>query len=145
MDVLIAQKEDELEQQEADLKLYKKIKEDHEETEKQLQDSSVYKLLSEKANRGTVLTDTEWRQIERYIIDNMPEFYRFVSSREHALTTRMFRICILTRLQFPNKAIGCMMGVSAPSISQTRPIIFKKLFVENENGKDLAEKLQLFY
>ena len=145
LDVLIAQKEDELEQQEADLKLYKKIKEDHEETEKQLQDSSVYKLLSEKANRGTVLTDTEWRQIERYIIDNMPEFYRFVSSREHALTTRMFRICILTRLQFPNKAIGCMMGVSAPSISQTRPIIFKKLFVENENGKDLAEKLQLFY
>jgi len=37
-----------------------------------------------------------------------------------------------------------MMGVSAPSISKTRPIIYKKLFGENDNGKDLGEKLLMF-
>ena len=37
-----------------------------------------------------------------------------------------------------------MLGVSAPSISQTRPIIYKKLFGEDDNVKDLGEKLQMF-
>ena len=123
---------------------YKQVKAHQDETEKQLRGSSVYKLLSEKTNRGAELTDAEWKLVERFVIDSLPEFYRFVSSREYALTTRMYRICILTRLQFPNKAIGCMLGVSAPSISQTRPIIYKKLFGEDDNVKDLGEKLQMF-
>ena len=112
--------------------------------EKQLRESPVYKLLSDKANRGLELTDAEWKQVERFVIDSLPEFNRFISSREYALTIRMYRICILIRLQFPNKAIGYMMGVSAPSISQTRPTIYKKLFGENDNGKDLGEKLMMF-
>ena len=144
LDTLIAQKEDELEQQKVKIENYKQVKAHQDETEKQLRESSVYKLLSEKTNRGSELTDAEWKIVERFVIDSLPEFYRFVSSREYALTTRMFRICILTRLQFPNKAIGCMMGVSAPSISKVRPIIYKKLFGGNDNGKDLGEKLQMF-
>ena len=144
LDTLIAQKEDELEQQKVKIESYKQVKVHQDETEKQLRGSSVYKLLSEKTNRGAELTDAEWKLVERFVIDSLPEFYRFVSSREYALTTRMYRICILTRLQFPNKAIGCMLGVSAPSISQTRPIIYKKLFGEDDNVKDLGEKLQMF-
>jgi tetratricopeptide (TPR) repeat protein len=144
LDLLIAQKENELEQQKIKISVFKKAKAHQHETEKQLKDSSVFKLLTDKANRGLELSETEWKQIERMVIDCLPEFYRFVSSREYALTIRMYRICILTRLQFPNKAIGCMMGVSAPSISKTRPIIYKKLFGENDNGKDLGEKLLMF-
>lgn len=144
LEVLIAQKEDELEQQKAKIDNYKQVKAHRDETEKQLRESSVYKMLSEKANRGEELTNAEWKQVEHFVIDFLPEFYRFVSSREYSLTTRMYRICILTRLQFPNKAISCMLGVSAPSISQTRPIIMKKLFNTSDNGKDLGEKLMMF-
>lgn len=144
LETLIAQKEDELEQQKAKIDNYKQVKAHQDETEKQLRESSVYKMLSEKANRGEEMTDAEWKQVEHFVINFLPEFYRFVSSREYSLTTRMYRICILTRLQFPNKAISCMLGVSAPSISQTRPIIMKKLFNTSDNGKDLGEKLMMF-
>lgn len=144
LETLIAQKEDELEQQKVKIDSYKQVKVHQDETEKQLRESAVYKMLSEKANRGIELTDAEWKQVDRFVIDFLPEFYRFVSSPVHSLTIRMYRICILTRLQFPNKAISCMLGVSAPSISQTRPIIMKKLFGDGENGKDLCERLMMF-
>ena len=143
LETLIAQKEDELEQQKVKIDDYKRVKAHQDEKERQLRESSVYKMLSDKANRGTELTNAEWKQVECFVIDYLPEFYRFVSSREFSLTTRMYRICILIRLQFPNKAIGCMLGVSAPSISQTRPVIIKKLFGEADNGKDLGEKLMM--
>ena len=141
LDTLITEKEDELEKQKEKLTNYKNGKEHLDNTEMQLRESPVYKMLSDKASRGSKLTNAEWKQVERFVINYLPEFYRFVSSREYALSIRMYRICILTRLQFPNKAISCMMGVSAPSISQTRPVISKKLFGESDSGKDLGEKL----
>ena len=141
LETLIAQKEDELEQQKGLLDSFKQVKERLQETDKQLKETTIYKMLSDKASRGIKLSDAEWKQLERFVIDYLPEFNRIVTSREYGLTTRLYRICILIRLQFPNKAIGYMMGTSAPSISQACPIISKKLF--GEYDKDLAEKLSL--
>ena len=143
LETLIAQKEDELEQQKGLLDSFKQAKERLQETDKQLKETTIYKMLSDKASRGIKLSDAEWKQLERFVIDYLPEFNRIVTSRQYGLTTRLYRICILIRLQFPNKAIGYMMGTSAPSISQARPIISKKLFGEYDNHKDLAEKLSL--
>ena len=143
LETLIAQKEDELEQQKGLLDSFKQVKERLQGTDKQLKETTIYKMLSDKASRGIKLSDAEWKQLERFVIDYLPEFNRIVTSRQYGLTTRLYRICILIRLQFPNKAIGYMMGTSAPSISQARPIISKKLFGEYDNHKDLAEKLSL--
>ena len=143
LETLIAQKEDELEQQKGLLDSFKQVKERLQETDKQLKETTIYKMLSDKASRGIKLSDAEWKQLERFVIDYLPEFNRIVTSRQYGLTTRLYRICILIRLQFPNKAIGYMMGTSFPSISQACPIISKKLFGEYDNHKDLAEKLSL--
>ena len=140
-DQLIAWKEDELERQKEELSRYKHLKEHQDDVKAQMRETRIFKLVSEKAKRGEELTGSEWKQLERFVIDYLPEFYQFVTSREHALTTRMYHICILIRLQYPNKTIGYMMGVSAPSVSQARPIIFKKLFGNGDNSKDLGERL----
>ena len=110
----------------------------------QLYDAPIYQNVSFKAARGMVLTNEEWKELELFVVNRLPEFYMFVSSREHGLTTIMYHVCILVRLQFSFSSISHMMGVKAPTITKVCSVVLKKLFDQEGSGKDLEQKLIQF-
>ena len=144
-DQMLKEKEDKIEQQKADIKRYKRLaRQEKDNIKKQLEDASIYKLVSAKATKGQQLTNEEWNELEKFVVNRLPEFYLLVSSREHALTTIMYHVCILVRLQIPFSSIGYMMGVKAPTITKVCSVVLKKLFGKDGSGKDLEQELILF-
>ena len=144
-DKMLKEKEDKIEQQKADIKRYKRLaRQEKDNIKKQLEDASIYKLVSAKATKGQQLTNEEWNELEKFVVNRLPEFYLLVSSREHALTTIMYHVCILVRLQIPFSSIGYMMGVKAPTISKMCSVVLKKLFGKDGSGKDLEQELIQF-
>ena len=142
---MLKEKEDKIEQQKADIKKYKRLaRQERENIQKKLEDATIYKLVSDKAIKGLKLTDEEWKELEKFVVNRLPEFYMFVSSREYALTTIMYHVCILVRLQFPFSSIGNMMGVKAPTITKVCGVVLKKLFGKEGSGKILEQELIQF-
>jgi len=142
---LLKEKEDKIEQQKADIRKYKRLaRQERDNIQKKLEDATIYKLVSDKAIKGLKLTDEEWKELEKFVVNRLPEFYMFVSSREYALTTIMYHVCILVRLQFPFSSIGNMMGVKAPTITKVCGVVLKKLFGKEGSGKVLEQELIQF-
>ena len=144
-DQMLKEKEDKIEQQKADIKKYKRLaRQEKDAIKKQLEDSAIYKIVSSKATKGQELTTKEWNELEKLVVNRLPEFYIFVSSREYALTVGMYHVCILVRLQIPFSSIANMMGVKAPTISKMCSVVLKKLFGKEGSGKDLEQELIQF-
>ena len=142
---MLKEKEDKIEQQKADIRKYKRLaRQERDNIQKKLEDATIYKLVSDKATKGQKLTDEEWKELENFVVNRLPEFYMFVSSREYALTTIMYHVCILVRLQFPFSSIGNMMGVKAPTITKVCGVVVKKLFGKEGSGKVLEQELIQF-
>jgi tetratricopeptide (TPR) repeat protein len=144
-DRLLKEKEDKIEEQKAALGRYRQLaRSERDSVKRQLDDAPIYRQVSTKAARGEELNEKDWKELEHFVISRYPEFYLFVSSREHALTTNMYHVCILVRLQIPFASIANMMGVTAPAISKTCTVILKKLFDREGSGKELGQALTRF-
>ena len=144
-DKMLREKEDKIEQLKTDIKKYRRLaRQERDIIKHQLEDAPIFRSLSEKAIKGIEITDKEWRDLEKFVAIRLPEFYLFVSSREHALTTIMYHVCILVRLQFSFTSISHMMGVKAPTITKVCSVVLKKLFNEEGSGKDLEQELIQF-
>ena len=144
-DQMLKEKEDKIEQQKAAIGRYKRLARlEKDSLKRQLYDAPIYQHVSFKATRGLVLTNEEWKELELFVVNRLPEFYMFVSSREHGLTTIMYHVCILVRLQFSFISISHMMGVKAPTITKVCSVVLKKLFGQEGSGKDLEQNLIQF-
>jgi len=144
-DQLLKEKEDKIEEQKAAIGRYKRLARlEKGNVQAELEKASIYKQVFLKASKGEKLTDEEWEELERFVVERMPEFYKFVSSRQYALTTNMYHVCILVRLQTPITSIANMMGVKPPTISKMCTVILKKLFNKEGSGKELEQELILF-
>ena len=142
---MLKEKEDKIEQQKAAIGRYKRLARlEKDSLKRQLYDAPIYQHVSFKATRGLVLTNEEWKELELFVVNRLPEFYMFVSSREHGLTTIMYHVCILVRLQFSFISISHMMGVKAPTITKVCSVVLKKLFGQEGSGKDLEQNLIQF-
>lgn len=126
-DQMLKEKEDKIEKQKADIGRYKRLARlEKDRLKHQLYDAPIYQNVSFKAARGMVLTNEEWKELELFVVNRLPEFYMFVSSREHGLTTIMYHVCILVRLQFSFSSISHMIGVKAPTITKVCSVVLKK-------------------
>ena len=144
-DQMLKEKEDKIEQQKASISRYKRLARlEKNSMKRQLFDAPIYQHVSVKAARGEMLTDEEWKELELFVINRLPEFYMYVSSREHDLTTIMYHVCILVRLQFSFSSISHMMGVKAPTITKVCSVVLKKLFGKEGSGKNLEQELIQF-
>ena len=141
---LIRQKEEETERPQAKIREYQRMSLLRDEKAEQIENDVIYIDFLNKCNKGKKLTDSDWRQLEKLVVEHLPEFYKLVSSRKSALTIRMYHVCILIRLKATPMAISHMMGVKAPSITRVRGVIYKKLFGEEGSGKQLDQQLMLF-
>ena len=77
---LIIEKEETIRKQQAEIdKLRLKIKGTLNDAESRLINSSVYKQLHKKADKGLELTIEEWHAIHQLMIEILPQFYQFIS------------------------------------------------------------------
>ena len=141
-EMLISKKEQEIQRLQSELDDTMKNRQLKRDKEKfQMEESGIGQLLRRKAASGTKLTEEEWARINQFIIESMPEFDAFLSSKAEILGIQWMRICILFRLFVIEKNVGTMLGVSAPFISSECKKINSKLFFVEGSGKVLAREL----
>ena len=121
-------------------KLKKEMKWHHEQKER-LEDSDVYKSLHGKANAGNLLTREDWHSIHSLVIEMIPDYYKFVSSKQFALNEKEYQTCILLRLGVSLNSAAYMQGVTPAYISKICKAMMVKFFSEEGNGKKFREML----
>ena len=143
LNVLIEEKEKEVEQLLFEIDSYKeRYKEQSICVEDILKSSSVFESIQKKADRGEMLTEGEWHELNKLVIDTLPDFYSFISSKKHKLNNNEFKICILRRLDFAPKTIAYMLNLSPSSVTKIRNNMSKKLFGEEGNSKEFDKLLK---
>ena len=100
-----------------------------------LKEAEVYKRFHSMANKGKTPSSADWENLNLLLRDVLPGFYRFITVHKHELNDIEYYTCILTRIHVKPKAIGTMVGKTAPYISKIRRSMLQKLF--NIDGKPL--------
>ena len=143
LNILIEEKEKEVEQLLQEIDSYKnRFKEQSVSAEDVLKSSSAYESIKKKADRGEMLAEDEWQELNKLVIETLPHFYNFISSKKHNLNNNEFKICILRRLDFTPKTIAYMLNLSPSSITKIRNNMSKKLFGEEDNSKEFDKMLK---
>lgn len=143
LNILIEEKEKEVEQLLQKIDSYKsRFKEQSVSVEDVLKNSSVYESIKKKADCGQILAEDEWQELNKLVIETLPNFYNFISSKQHNLNNNEFKICILRRLDFTPKTIAYMLNLSPSSITKIRNNMSKKLFGEEDNSKEFDKMLK---
>jgi hypothetical protein len=142
---LISNKEKEVNRLNSEIYLYKeKLGKQKESAESLLIKSQEYSDLRKYAGRGVVFTDEMWHKVDVMVIDILPNFYKFISSKKLELNDHEFKVCILIRLHLTPKEVANALGLSPSSITKIRNNMMKKLFGMEGKSKELDEKLQQY-
>lgn len=142
LNIMIEEKEKEVEELQTEIEAYKeKAKVQDVSAEDILKNSPLFENIKKKADRGTILSEDEWQELNKLVIETLPNFYNFISSKKHNLNNNEFKICILRRLDFTPKTIAYMLNLSPSSITKIRNNMSKKLFGEEDNSKEFDKML----
>lgn len=142
---MLAEKEEQANRLIAEIEKYKeKTGQQKISTEVILMHSKEYARLKVLATRGTLLSDEDWHMVYMMIIETMPSFHKFISSKKHQLNDKEYKTCILIRLHFIQKEIANMVGVSPAYIAKVSNKIMQKLFDSSGKAKDLEQQLKQF-
>ena len=143
LNIMIEEKEKEVDELQTEIEAYKeKAKVQDVSAEDILKSSSLFENIKKKADRGTTLSEDEWQELNKLVIETLPNFYNFISSKKHNLNNNEFKICILRRLDFTPKTIAYMLNLSPSSITKIRNNMSKKLFGEEDNSKEFDKMLK---
>lgn len=115
-----------------------------ESSEGLLLESPDYSDLRVKAARGIVLSENDWQRIYVMIINSLPNFYKFITSKKFELNDKEFKTCILIRLRLSPGDIAKMLNVSPAYITKIRNSMMKKLFDVVGKSKELDAMLMDF-
>ena len=142
LNIMIEEKEKEVEELQTEIEAYmEKAKVQDVSAEDILKSSPIFENIKKKADRGTILSEDEWQELNKLVIETLPNFYNFISSKKHNLNNNEFKICILRRLDFTPKTIANMLNLSPSSITKIRNNMSKKLFGEEDNSKEFDKML----
>jgi len=142
---MIKEKEEKIDQlNEAIFSYQDKLGTQKESAENILLESPDYKELRVKGTRGVFLTESDWQNIYVMIINALPNFYKFISSKKFELNDKEFKTSILVRLHVPPGDIAKMLNVTPAYITKIRNVMMKKLFGVDGKSKELDEMLMDF-
>lgn len=142
---MIREKEEKIDQlNEAIFSYQDKVGAQKESAESLLLESPDYKEISIKGARGVVLSEPDWQHIYILLINTLPNFYKFISSKKFELNDKEFKTCILIRLHLPPGDIAKMLDVSPAYITKIRNSMMKKLFGIDGKSKELDTMLMDF-
>ncbi len=112
---------------------------------KRINQSDIYQCVRNKANIGEELSISDWNQLMQLIIQNLPNFYTLISSRERSLSKLEYQICILDRLGIEPGRICYLIGISESYVSRIRSTLHQKLFDVDASRKEFSQKIRTIY
>jgi tetratricopeptide (TPR) repeat protein len=118
-----------------DIKIWEK------DEDRLLMESPVYCLLLKKSDLGQELTKDDWRELSKLLIEVLPDFHQFVSSKMYALSANEYHVITLLRLHIKPAPISNLLGISRQYVTKLSRQILEKVFNCSGNTKDLAEKV----
>ena len=104
--------------------------------------NSVYKRIRNKANCGQKFADDDWVESERFIAEQIPEFYTFLNNKKQILKLNEYHTCILLRLHVSPLSISYVIGVNPSYVTHLRNHLYEKMFGEEGNSKDFDRLLR---
>ena len=110
--------------------------------EDKLKRSSVYQKLIDKAPSGQKLSEKEWHDIHKLVIECLPEFHSFISGKSKQLGITAYRSCILLRLHLRVKDVGNMLDVSSSYISKISSQMLRDFWGIDGSSKELKSELE---
>ena len=141
LDALLREKESKLEELNDEIAKFhmpiRKIEKDS--TEEKLKQTPTYQMLLAKADKGDILTNEDWHEVNRLVIAMLPKFYQLISSKNHNLSISEYRTTVLLRLHIKPKSVSCLLGCTAPYITKLSGQVQTKLFNVNGDSKKLAK------
>ena len=142
---MITEKEKEIIRLTGEIEAYKeKVGLQKESAETLLQKSDIYAELKKLAAKAAILSDDEWHKIYIMIIDILPNFNKYITSKKLELNDKEFKTIILIRLHFIPKEIANMLDVTPAYITKITNSVMQKLFETDGKTKDLEERLKQF-
>ena len=106
-----------------------------------LKDSVVYKNLHKSVLSGRQLSEEDWDNLNRLVIEHLPVFHQFISDKSYALTIKEYRTCVLLRLNISPMSISHLLGVAPSYVTKMGRTIMRKFFASEGTAKELAVKL----
>ena len=141
LDALLREKESKLEELNDEIaKFHMPIRIiEKDSTEEKLKQTPTYQMLLAKADKGDILTNEDWHEVNRLVIAMLPEFYQLISSKSHNLSISEYRTTVLLRLHIKPKSVSCLLGCSPQYITKLSGQVLTKLFNVNGDSKKLAK------
>ena len=139
--VLLREKESKLEELNGEIaKFHLPIrKTEKDSTEDRLKRTPAYQMLHGKADKGEILTNEDWHEVNRLVIAMLPSFYQLVSSKDHNLSISEYRTAVLLRLHVKPKSASCLLGCSPQYITKLSGQVLEKVFTVDGDSKKLAK------
>ena len=139
--VLLREKESKLEELNGEIaKFHLPIrKTEKDSTEDRLKRTPAYQMLHGKADKGEILTNEDWHEVNRLVIAMLPSFYQLVSSKDHNLSISEYRTAVLLRLHVKPKSASCLLGYSPQYITKLSGQVLEKVFTVDGDSKKLAK------
>ena len=138
----LAEKEELVERLQKDLTFH--LKKEHltkESVEEKMRNSDVFKMLTTKSRRGEKLTEDEWADLHRMVLEVIPGYNHFLINKRHSINDIQYETCLLLRLHVPQSSISEMLGVSASYIQKMCKKSLETLFEVEGTGTDLYKRL----
>ena len=120
--------------------LKEKVEKDNKALEP-IEQSPIYVLLQSKAIKGIGLTEEEWFELNKLVINRMSSFYLYVSDRRHDLKLQEYRICVLLHLGVKPIDISHMFEYDPAYVTRLGKSALRKLFGCDGKLKDLTERM----
>ena len=111
-----------------------------EKIDNNLKQSPNYQQIRELANKGQVLSESDWDNVCHLASEYYPGFYDYLLSHVKVDSTE-YQICLLLRLHFKTGEIANMLGVTPPYISKISTNIMEHLYRKKGSSKDLSKEL----
>ena len=92
------------------------------------------------ARTGKIPTNSQLNEMEEQIDSESPEFYRFITDVNYALSRQEILACMFTKLGFSTTEIAGLMNVSKQRVTNMKSKACLKLY-GMKSAKILSEKL----
>ena len=137
----LTQLEDYKKQLEAQNAIAKAEQDGKRQTAKALKASAAYATVKDRMQSGSIISKTEWQQIESTIHDCYPDFRERIEIL-CSLSEHEYHVCLLLKMGIEPSRIADLTAHTKASVTLTRKRLYKKCFSEAGTGEQWDEFIE---
>ena len=111
------------------------------QTAKALKASEAYATVKDRMQSGSIISKTEWQQIESTIHNSYPDFRERIEIL-CSLSEHEYHVCLLLKMGIEPSRIADLTAHTKASVTQTRKRLYKKCFGESGTGEQWDEFIE---